>query len=542
VIVLLGIGLVAGLVTALSPCVLPVLPVLLAGGATGRRPLLIIAGLISSFVTFTLVAAWLLRTLGLPLDLLRNIAIALLFVVAATLVVPAFARWLERPLARLTRLRPTVSGGGFLLGASLGLVFVPCAGPVLAAISVVAANDRVGWRAILLTTAYAVGAAIPMLVIAYGGRAAASRFRTHAAELRLASGIVIGIVALGLALNQDTRFTTLLPGYTSALQKQVEDTSTARRHLAQLTGEGQAAAPKPTAVPGLPDYGLAHALVKTGHWFNSPPLTMSQLRGKVVLLDFWTYSCVNCLRTIPHLEGWYNAYKSRGLVVLGVHTPEFAFEHVASNVGGAIKRLGIHYPVVQDNDYGTWNAYKNQYWPGEYLIDRTGHIRYTHFGESSYDETEGWIRLLLGITAGKMTDVPDLTPVGIDTPESYLGYYRLERYAGSPAPRQDVYAGYAFPRSLPPSQLAYAGHWDVESQRIVAGAAARLRLHFIAQKVYLVLGGPGHVSVLVNGKPSGRLTVDGYRLYTILNLRRPANATLELRFSKGVKAYAFTFG
>ncbi len=357
-IVLLGIGLVAGLVTALSPCVLPVLPVLLAGGAAGRRPLWIIAGLVSSFVVFTLFAAWLLRTLGLPLDLLRNIAIALLMLVAATLIVPAFARWLERPLARLTRLRPTVSGGGFLLGASLGLVFVPCAGPVLAAISVVAANDRVGWRAILLTTAYAVGAAIPMLVVAYGGRAAASRLRAHAAELRLASGILIGVVALGLALNQDARFTTILPGYTAAIQKGVEDTATARRHLAQLTGEGQALAPKRTAVTGLPDYGLAPALVKTGRWSNSPPLTMSQLRGKVVLLDFWTYSCVNCLRTIPHLDAWYAAYRDQGLVVIGVHTPEFAFEHVASNVGAAIKRLGIHYPVVQDNDYATWNAYR----------------------------------------------------------------------------------------------------------------------------------------------------------------------------------------
>ncbi len=457
-IVLLGIGVLAGMVTALSPCVLPVLPVLLAGGASGRKPLRIIAGLVASFTVFTLFASWLLGKLGLPQDFLRNLAIALLFLVAATLIVPQFARWLERPFARLTRFR--AGGGGFLLGASLGLVFVPCAGPVLAAISVVAANNNVGWRAILLTLAYAIGAAIPMLAVAYGGRGLAGRLRTHAASLRLASGILIGVVALALAFNQDTRFQTALPGYTAALQKHIEDTPTAKRQLAKVRG-GTAkpiAVKKQTSTPDLPDYGLAPALAKTGHWFNSPPLTLKKLRGKVVLLDFWTYSCINCLRTLPHLESWYKTYKDAGLVVLGVHTPEFAFEHVTSNVGAAVKRLGVTYPVVQDNDYGTWDAYSNEYWPAEYLIDRTGHIRHTHFGESSYGETESLIRELLGDDGAKAKALPDLTPTGLTTPESYLGFGRLDRlrFVGSNV-KPDAEATYSVPEVARPERHRLRG-------------------------------------------------------------------------------------
>jgi cytochrome c biogenesis protein CcdA/thiol-disulfide isomerase/thioredoxin len=538
VIVLLGIGLLAGLVTALSPCVLPVLPILLAGGASGRKPFRIITGLIASFVVFTLFASWLLDKLGLPQDLLRNVAIALLFLVAATLLIPRLGSLLERPFAPLTRHR--VGGGGFLLGASLGLVFVPCAGPVLAAITVVAANNHVGLRAILLTVAYAVGAAIPMLLIALGGRGVATRLRGQGPTLRLSSGVVIALVAVGIAFHVDDRFTTALPGYTSALQKHVEDTSTARHQLAKLQGS-KALVAKKTKVRGLPNYGPAPALAQTGHWFNSQPLTLQKLRGKVVLIDFWTYSCINCLRTLPHLESWYATYHPKGLEIIGVHTPEFAFEHVTSNVGAAVKRLGVKYPVVQDNDYGTWNAFHNQYWPAEFLIDRSGNIRHVHFGESSYGETESLIRRLLGAQGTKAPAMPDLTPTGVATPESYLGYERLDRYAGSPLHKNEL-GGYVFPKTLAQNELAYAGKWRVEAQRIVAGQGARLRLHYVARNVYVVLGGRGKVDVLVNGKPTATVNVDSYRLYTLLSSIAQSDALLELRFAPGVQAYAFTFG
>ena len=537
-IVLIGIGLLAGFVTAISPCVLPVLPILLAGGASGRKPLRIIAGLIVSFVVFTLFAAWILQKLGLPDDLLRNIAIGLLFLVSATLLIPRLGVWLERPFARLTRFR--AGGGGFILGVSLGLVFVPCAGPVLAAISAVAATDTVGWRAIVLTIAYAVGAAIPMLLIAYGGREAAARLRVQGPRLRIASGVVIGVVALGIALNWDTRFQTALPGYTQALQKHIEDTNTAKKALGKVHPTKTLTAKGP-ATGGLPDYGPAPALHPGGDWFNSKPLTLASLRGKVVLVDFWTYSCINCLRTLPHLEAWYAAYHRDGFEIIGVHTPEFAFEHVASNVGAAVKRLGIKYPVVQDNDYATWDAYSNEYWPAEYLIDREGHLRHLDFGEGSYAQTEAAIRTLLGNVHGATTDVPNLTPTDYTTPESYLGYERLARYVGSPLHKNEL-ASYMFPASIPENSLAYSGDWTLQSQRIVAGKNARLRLHFDADDVYIVLGGRGKVNASINGHPTTTVDVNAYRLYTVQSSKKQEDALLELRFTPGVKAYSFTFG
>jgi cytochrome c biogenesis protein CcdA/thiol-disulfide isomerase/thioredoxin len=542
-LVLLGIGFLAGIVTSISPCVLPVLPILLAGGASGRKPLRIVIGLVGSFVVFTLFSTWLLGKLGLPDDLLRNVAIALLFLVAATLIVPQLGLLLERPFARLTRRR--AGGGGFLLGVSLGLVFVPCAGPVLAAITVVAASNHVGLRAILLTVAYAVGAALPMLLIAFGGRGLATRLRTEGPRLRIGSGIVIALVALAISFNVDSRFQTALPGYTQALQKHIEQNKTAQRQLNKLSGAKAPVAVSPGGGAGsnkLPNYGPAAEITAGGQWFNSKPLTLASLRGKVVLLDFWTYSCVNCLRTLPHLKSWYAAYHKDGLVIIGVHTPEFAFEHVASNVGAAIKRLGIPYPVVQDNNYATWNAYQNEYWPAEYLIDRTGRIRGFDFGEGNYNTTEMNIQTLLGADM-KAKTVPDMTPTEITTPESYLGYNRLDptRYVGSKIV-PDKLKTYTGPISLRADDYAYSGSWTVSSQRIVAGKNAGLSMHFRGEHVYLVLGGKGRVNVSVGGKPTKTVDVNAYKLYTLQSSRSPESAVLGLKFTPGVQAYAFTFG
>jgi cytochrome c biogenesis protein CcdA/thiol-disulfide isomerase/thioredoxin len=541
VLLLLGIGLVAGVVTALSPCVLPVLPILLAGGAAGRKPLRIVGGLVASFSVFTLFAAWMLDKLGLPQDFLRNLAIALLFVMAATLLVPRAALLVERPLAAFSRFRPGNVGGGFVFGAALGLVFVPCAGPVLATVTVIAANNDVGLRAILLTLAYAVGAAVPMLAIAYGGREAAGRLRRHVRAVRLGSGTLIALVAVGLVFHLDDHLAQLTPGYTTFLQDKVESSSAAKRELAKVRGGGQALAAVHTKNGGLPDYGVAPPLQAGGDWINSKPLTIRQLRGKVVLVDFWTYSCINCLRTLPHLKSWYASYRDKGLVIVGVHTPEFAFEHVSSNVRAAVKRLGIDYPVVQDNKYKTWDNYANQYWPAEYLIDRAGHVRHTHFGEGEYPQTEALIRRLLGTTGPKARQMADATPTELLTPETYLGYSRLDRYVGSTL-RPDTTATYTLPTSVPQNGVAYGGSWHVGAERIVAGAGARLRLHFHAEDVYVVLGGHGTVQALVNGKPVGKLVVDAEKLYTVRSSRKVADALLELRFSPGVQAYSFTFG
>jgi cytochrome c biogenesis protein CcdA/thiol-disulfide isomerase/thioredoxin len=535
VLILIGIGLLAGLVTAISPCVLPVLPILLAGGASGRKPLRIVTALVASFVVFTLFASWLLDKLGLPQDLLRNLAIALLFLVAATLLVPQLGLLVEKPFAGLSRFR--AGGGGFLLGASLGLVFVPCAGPVLAAITVVSANNHVGWRAVVLTASYAIGAAIPMLLITLGGATAAQRLRVHASSIRLASGALIGAVALGFVFHLDDRIAQFTPGYTQFLQTKVEESKTAQRQLDKVRGGTHVTE---TAPATLGNYGPAPAFHADGDWFNSAPLSIASLHGKVVLVDFWTYSCINCLRTLPHLNAWYAAYQKDGLVIVGVHTPEFAFEHVSSNVAAAVKRLGVKYPVMQDNRFRTWTAYANQYWPAEYLIDRRGKVRHVHFGEGSYGETEVAIRTLLG-AVGDMTRVADSTPNFRTTPESYLGYNRLDRYAGSKIVPNRL-AHYTFPTRLELNELAYAGTWRVQGERIVAGPDARLRLHFHADNVYLVLGGRGRVEVSIAGKAAPAVTVDAYRLYTLRSSTTPADALLELRFTPGVEAYAFTFG
>jgi cytochrome c biogenesis protein CcdA/thiol-disulfide isomerase/thioredoxin len=541
-LVLIGIGLLAGVVTAVSPCVLPVLPVLLAGGASGRKPFRIIAGLVASFSVFTLFATWVLDKLGLPQDLLRNLAIVSLFVMAAVLLIPPAGLLLERALASFSRLRPANAGGGFFLGASLGLVFVPCAGPFLGAITSAAAREHFGGRTFVATFSYAVGAAIPMLLIARGGLEASAHLRRHAETVRIASGVLIGAVALGLTFHFDDRIAQFTPGYTTFLQKKIESNRTATKALDKVSGGGEAlAAVNNTAGAKLPDYGIAPALHPDGAWINSAPLTIQQLRGKVVLVDFWTYSCINCLRTLPHLKAWYAAYHAKGLVIIGVHTPEFAFEHVTSNVRAAVKRLGVTWPVVQDNRYKTWDNYANQYWPAEYLIDRTGHVRHTNFGEGEYGTTEGLIRTLLGAHGRAARHVADATPSGLLTPETYLGYSRLNTYVGSKLV-PDVTAPYTFAKSVPPNDLSYSGDWRVGGDRIIAGPGARLRLNFQASNVYIVLGGHGTVHALINGKPVSTIKVDAQRLYTVRASKQSINGLLELRFSRGIQGYSFTFG
>jgi len=243
------------------------------------------------------------------------------------------------------------------------------------------------------------------------------------------------------------------------------------------------------------------------------------------------------------VEAWYRLYRKDGLVIVGVHSPEFAFEHVPSNVRAAVKRLDIHYPVALDNDFGTWTAYQNEYWPAKYLIDRMGRVRYAHFGEGNYDQTEKNIRLLLGERPGAPVSakLPDITPFGPLTPESYLGSDRLARYTGSKL-RPGKMAQYELPQTLGRDDLAYGGSWRLEKQRIVAGPRAALRLHYFAHNVFLVLGGKGKVQVLVEGKPLTTIAVTADKLYTLVQGKKLRDATLELRFTPGVSAYAFTFG
>jgi cytochrome c biogenesis protein CcdA/thiol-disulfide isomerase/thioredoxin len=530
-----GIAFLVGLVTALSPCAFPVLPIVFAGGASGgrRRPPAIIAGVVVSFVASLLVVSWLLRRLHLPQDLLRNVSIALLFVVAATLIVPRLGLLLERPLARLTRRRAGDLGGGFVLGLALGLVFVPCGGLVLA--SVAAGTATLGGAdRVLVTLAYALGVALPMLAIAYGGRWASSgvkAFRFHARGVRAALGAVIAATALLITFHVDRSLANI---GSWGIADRLQTSCTAQTHF---TGRCRPQTSR------LANYGTAPGFRDISAWFNSKPLALDRLRGKVVLVDFWTYSCVNCLRTLPHLKAWWHEYERRGLVIVGVHTPEFAFEAKRSNVRAAVKELGVTWPVALDAGYGTWRAYGNEYWPAEYLIDKSGHVRSVHFGEGDYDGTERHIRQLLGEPGSPANELADMTPTELTTPETYLGSARADdRYVGLRlAP--NLLRSYRLPPSLPQNDWAYGGSWRVQGERAIAGPHAAIGLHFHASKVYLVMGGRGSVDVFVDGHRLKRIHVGGIsRLYTVVNQPDLLDAQLRLGVSPGISVYSFTFG
>jgi thiol-disulfide isomerase/thioredoxin len=434
-----------------------------------------------------------------------------------------------------------------VLGCALGFVFVPCGGPVLAYITSSAAASDFGFATLGPAVAYTLGASVVMLAVAVGGRSASGWIRTRVERFRTVLGVIVAAAALGLAFNLDTKLQTSLPDWTPFLQRHTEASAAARRRF-QRTQNVTDKRPAAQRVPGLPDYGPAPPFTDISHWLNTPsgrPLTISGLRGKVVLVDFWTYSCINCLRTLPYLKAWYRTYAKDGLVVVGVHTPEFAFEHVLSNVRSNARDLGVRYPIALDDDYGTWTAYGNQYWPAEYLIDRRGHIRSAHFGEGDYDRSEELIRRLLAEPdepLPKSTHVSAYAAEGPLTPETYLGWERLSiRYTGAPI-QQDRMASYTPPPALDSGGFGYAGMWQVERERIVAGRDARLQLRFYARKAHLVLGGRGTVDVLLDGKPVRRIRVDDDRLYTLVDQGRNREGRLELRFTPGVQAYAFTFG
>ena len=544
-LILLAIGFVAGIVTALSPCVLPVLPIVLAGGATGRRPLAIVAGIVASFTVFTLFAAWLLDRLGLPQDLLRNLAIALLFLVALTLLVPQVGELVARPLQALTRRRAGDLGGGFFLGASLGLVFVPCAGPVLAAVSVIAANREVGLEGVLLTLAYAIGAALPMLAIAFAGQRAAGALRAqrcrrppHGRRARRRRRARDGARGRPGAPDPGSRLHRVAAGPVRALVGRAARAARADRRPRAARRDrrrrGRARGLRPRA----------RSSAASRSWLNSEPLTLADLRGRVVLIDFWTYSCINCLRTLPYLREWDDRYRGAGLTIVGVHSPEFAFERVEANVRETTRELGLRYPVALDNDFATWEAWHNQYWPAKYLIDRDGHVRYYHFGEGEYAETEETIRTLLGESApaGRRASRTRARTACV-TPESYLGYERIARNGGDTvsAGRRARRTGCRRSSATTSSRSAAAGA-SRTSAPSRAGTRA-LRLDYRARDVFLVLTGNGKVRVLVDGKPERMVRV---RRRPALHAGRAAAQSATTCSSSastpGVAAYAFTFG
>ncbi|HEY3188564.1 MAG TPA: cytochrome c biogenesis protein DipZ [Solirubrobacteraceae bacterium] len=560
---LIAFAFVAGAATAVSPCVLPVLPVALSAGMTGgrRRPAGVVTGLAVSFTFATVALVYVVAALGLPNDLLRTVAIVVLLVFGLALVVPRAAARVEAWLSRLVPAARATTGDGFgsglVVGASLGLVYAPCAGPILAGVITVSASQAFTGGRLAVAFAYGVGSAVVLYALMTGGRRAIRRLSRHAGRLQVGMGALMVVVALLMLGDYDTRFQTAIAGDLPAFlvnpSKKLEESAGARDRLARLRSDR--AADLPVLAPA-PDF------TGTQEWFNTPggrPLSLRALRGRVVLVDFWTYTCINCIRTLPYLKAWDRRYRRDGLVIVGVHTPEFPFERDAGNVRRAIAQNGLRYPVVQDNEYATWEAYGNRYWPAEYFIDARGRLRYTHFGEGDYGRKQQVIRELLR-EAGR---APGATrahahaqhPGQVSTPESYLGAMRAERFANG-----TIRAGtrtYARPATLPPDDLAFEGRWRIDAEAATAVRGARLHLDFGARRVFLVLGSrgdaPRSVRVRLDGRPirardagadvhAGRLTVRRHRLYSLVNLPAAQRHVLTLELDSGVAGYAFTFG
>jgi cytochrome c biogenesis protein CcdA/thiol-disulfide isomerase/thioredoxin len=562
---LILIGFVAGLIAGISPCVLPVLPIVFVAGATAsaksswRRALSIVLGLVVSFSILILAGAEIVSLFHLPSAFLRDLGIALLIVVGVGLLVPQLGELVERPFARLVARQPALSRGGFVVGVALGFVFVPCAGPVLSTIIVLGAKEHVNLMTVFVTLAFSLGAVVPLLFVALAGGALVERARSlrqRGPALRRIGGAVLIAMAIAIAANAFNGLQTDVPGYTSALQQHIEGTSRVHRELESLGSSHAVDVGRLTNClpddPKLESCGMAPNFADVTAWLNTPgdaPLSIRALRGKVVLVDFWTYSCINCQRTLPHVEAWYNRYKADGFVVVGVHTPEFSFEHDVSNVKSMAKSFAIDYPIAVDDNYGTWTAYHNDAWPADYLIDANGVVRHVSFGEGDYGATEGLIRKLLlaarpGLKLPPRTDVANRTPTEPTNPESYIGYERVAYLENTPTPQPNVPVDYRFPSSLPFGAFAFSGVWTDHAEEATAGRSAGLELSYQAKDVYLVMAGTGTVSVSRgNGTSPVVIHVGGVpRLYTLFHATTLSAGTLVMRVSPGVQAYDFTFG
>ena len=520
-LVLLGFAVLAGAGTALSPCVLPVLPALLSAGGVGgrRRPLGIVLGLSITFTVTIVGVAQVVDGVGLGTDPLRDVAIVVLLVFGAALLVPQLADRIEAPLSRLARFGPRTRGEGFwsgmLVGAALGFVYTPCAGPILAAvISVSAASGKT----IVIALAYALGSALVLLALTLGGRRLFERIRPagRGPALQRALGAIMVVTAIAIATNLDVNFDQFVAQHIPDvnLTASLECSETVTKHLHEISGRqpkfapangssschgsgsGVKAAPANASqatlladARGLRKLGPAPEFMQTQDWFNTPgkPLSLSSLRGRVVLIDFWTYTCINCIRTLPYLKAWDASYRHDGLTIVGVETPEFAFEHDATNVSNAIKQFGLRYPIAQDNEMGTWNAYGNEYWPADYLIDAHGQVRYAAFGEGDYDKTETAIRALLAEAGsqlgGRSAPKDVVVPSRQATPETYLGSERAEGWLQRP---KDGVHDYGPPVTgrLALNEFAYSGTWKIAAQPAEALADAGVDVEFQAKNVY----------------------------------------------------------
>jgi cytochrome c biogenesis protein CcdA/thiol-disulfide isomerase/thioredoxin len=567
---LILLAFLGGALTILSPCVLPVLPFVFA---RAEQPFLksglpLLAGMAVTFAGIATLAAvggaWAVRINQYG----RVFALILLAAFAATLLSRHLSDWLARPFVTLgNRLSQPALGAGpgllnsLLLGVATGLLWAPCAGPILGLVLTGAALSGPNARTTLLLVAYAAGAAASLaLATLAGGRIFKTLKKSLGAGEWIRRGLGVAVLAAVIAIAL---------GWDRGLLTQLSYASTNRVEQSLIN----AINPQSPSVPGAHGEGEMPSLSGASSWLNSTPLTPEALRGRVVVVDFWTYSCINCLRSLPYVEAWYNRYKDHGLVVIGVHTPEFAFERNEDNVRRAVSDLGIGYPVALDNDYAIWRAFNNQYWPAHFFVDSTGQIRGHHFGEGDYDQSEQIIRQLL--TEGGYTNLPppgtgaadahgvqaaaDITHV--QSPETYVGYQRAQSFASPGGLVHDSPHSYQLPASLTLNQWALAGTWAVDPEKAMLNAApGKIEFRFFARDLHLVLG-PGadgkavRFRVQLDGAApganhgtdsdaNGAGIIREQRLYQLIRQSGEVGQhVFSIEFEDGnVQAYAFTFG
>jgi len=560
-IILSFFAFLSGIVTILSPCILPVLPIILSGSIGGKRkPLGVVTGFVASFSLFTLILSTLVQVLQIPPDTLRIAAIAIIIVFGVVLVVPFFQQKFEffasRMVSRKQGAQKNGFTGGVLVGASLGLLWTPCVGPIMASVIGLAVSRQVDGGAVVIILSYAAGTALPMFGVMLGGRKMLSRFPRLTAstgKIQRVFGIVMIVLGLAIGFGVDRRFQTMIltafPNYGSGLTS-FENSDFIQRALDKRAGNEQEISLESAPQGGrLNDYGPAPDIVTDGKWFNTDkPLNMEDLKGKVVLLDFWTYSCVNCVRTLPYLRAWHDAYSEQGLVIIGVHSPEFAFERNEENVRKSIEELGVIWPVVLDNDFEQWRAYSNRYWPAHYFIDAEGRIRYFHFGEGEYENSEKVIRKLLIEAGNKPAGTAETTEWGgveSRTAEIYLGYKRSEGFLSEAVRKNEERMLYSIDESPVNGEWALEGEWTIRQDFIEIDGSGVIELGFHAKDVFLViepLAKNGRVEVEVDGLVETVLIPEESRLYRLVEFENAEERILRIKIEGRLRFYAFTFG
>lgn len=539
----IGLAFIEGVGLIVSPCILPILPIILSASLDGskRRPLGVIVGFIISFTLFTLFSRQLVLLFHLNLNYVRYFSFALLLILGCIMLsnflTEKFSAWTQAFADIGMRFTQNNQSSGFasglVFGALVGLIWTPCAGPILAAVIVQTILQQSNIISFFTILAFGLGVAVPMLIIIFFGRVLINKInflQKHAQLLRKLLGAIIIVAVLLMMFGADLYESKIkIPQDLSASGMNLQD-GLLRKYSA-------------------PDF------TDIQEWINSKPLHIQDLRGKVVLVDFWAYSCINCIRTLPYLKDWYNKYKDKGFVIIGVHSPEFDFERDPKNVTSAVKDDGILYPIALDNQFATWKNYNNAYWPAHYLIDKQGDVVYEHFGEGEYDVTENNIRYLLGINTPLNANVAEIHDVVL-TPETYLGYARGLTFANNHIVKDSPHT-YSYSADLPPNTWSLRGSWIVQEQKIVSNEKnASIKINFRGRKVFAVMSKqttPIKVQVKLNGKmiaeQSGKdvnssiVNVDTAKLYNLVDLKHDTNGILELTASEpGLEIYTFTFG